>query len=293
MTTLTVLIASTEGTAVEKYLSDLATELRKRGVFATRFMEETRGHLADAVEAGQRRGVLEATGPQGLLQDQRLAFDHFRRAADLGNWYAQANIGDFYAYGLGVAQNNEQALKWYRSAALQNVPLACGFPFTGNLGSAHIYGGEVELDAVMAPGLMIMVDSGYSHARFVTNPVAATTTMDNRVQDVPDLTASASLAYRYPISDAFGIVGRVDNNYIGSRVDVTSQPNFLPSYDLTNLRAGVEGNHWAAMMFVNNVTNKMALLTNSPAINVNVATYNRTAVSQPMTVGIDLTYHMK
>jgi len=175
----------------------------------------------------------------------------------------------------------------------QNVPLACGFPFTGNLGSAHIYGGEVELDAVMAPGLMIMVDSGYSHARFVTNPVAATTTMDNRVQDVPDLTASASLAYRYPISDAFGIVGRVDNNYIGSRVDVTSQPNFLPSYDLTNLRAGVEGNHWAAMLFVNNVTNKMALLTNSPAINVNIATYNRTAVSQPMTVGIDLTYHMK
>ena len=80
---------------------------------------------------------------------------------------------------------------------------------------------------------------------------------------------------------------------MGSRVDVTSLPNFLPSYDLTNLRAGVEGSHWAAMMFVNNVTNKMALLTNSPAINVNVATYNRTAVSQPMTVGIDLTYHMK
>jgi iron complex outermembrane receptor protein len=175
----------------------------------------------------------------------------------------------------------------------QNVPLACGFPFTGNLGSAHIYGGEVELDAVMAPGLMIMLDSGYSHARFVTNPVAATTTMDNRVQDVPDLTASASIAYRYPITDAFGLVGRIDNNYIGSRIDVTSQPNFLPSYDLTNLRAGVEGSHWGAMMFVNNVTNKMALLTNSPAINVNVATYNRTAVSQPMTVGIDLTYHMK
>jgi iron complex outermembrane recepter protein len=175
----------------------------------------------------------------------------------------------------------------------QNVPLPCGFPFTGNLGSAHIYGAEVELDAVVAPGLMLQVNSGYSHARFVTNPVAASTTIDDRVQDVPDLTASASIAYRYPISDAFGIVGRVDNNYIGSRVDVTALPNFLPSYDLTNLRAGVEGNHWGAMLFVNNVTNKMALLSNSPAINVNVQTYNRTAVSQPLTVGIDLTYHMK
>jgi len=52
------------GTAVEKYLADLGRELRKRGVFATRFMEETRGHLTDAIEsrsarrprAGRRRG---------------------------------------------------------------------------------------------------------------------------------------------------------------------------------------------------------------------------------------------
>jgi hypothetical protein len=44
-------------TEVEKYLADLGRELRKRGVFATRFMEETRGHLTDAIEAGQRGGL--------------------------------------------------------------------------------------------------------------------------------------------------------------------------------------------------------------------------------------------
>jgi len=56
------------GTAVEKYLSDLATELRKRGVFATRFMEETRGHLADAVEAGQRRGLAPEAAAEEAIQ---------------------------------------------------------------------------------------------------------------------------------------------------------------------------------------------------------------------------------
>lgn len=71
----------------------------------------------------------------GVAQDDRLAFDHFRRAADLGNRFAQANIGDFYDYGLGMRPNTELALKWYRSAALQNVPLGCNA-----LGWAYLQG---------------------------------------------------------------------------------------------------------------------------------------------------------
>jgi hypothetical protein len=36
----------------------------------------------------------------------------------------------------------------------------------------------------------------------------------------------------------------------------------------------------------------VALLTNSPAINVNVPTFNRTAMEQPLTFGIDVSYRM-
>jgi len=42
--------------AAEAYLARLRTELRKRGVPDNRFIEETRGHLSDAIEAGVRRG---------------------------------------------------------------------------------------------------------------------------------------------------------------------------------------------------------------------------------------------
>lgn len=41
----------------ESYLATLQKELRRQGVAAGRFMEETRGHLADAVEAGRARGL--------------------------------------------------------------------------------------------------------------------------------------------------------------------------------------------------------------------------------------------
>jgi outer membrane receptor protein involved in Fe transport len=175
----------------------------------------------------------------------------------------------------------------------QDVPLACGFPFTGNLGSAHIYGGEVELDALLAPGLLFMVNTGWAHARFVNNPVAQQTTIDDRVQSVPDWMGAASLAYRTPITTRLNFVARVDYSYVGSRIDVTAQPNYLPSYDLANIRAGVDGGNWNAMLFVNNVGDKTAQYSNTPAINVNVATFNRTAISQPLTFGIDMSYRWK
>jgi len=173
----------------------------------------------------------------------------------------------------------------------QNIPLECGFPFTGNAGDAHIYGAELEINAVLVQGLVASVNGNWTHAQYIANAVP-TTTIDERLQEVPEVTAAASLNYRHGITNRLAFIGRVENNYVGSRIDTTAQANFLPSYDLTNIRAGVEGSNWTAVLFANNVTNRLALLTNSPAINVNVSTFNRTAVEQPLTFGIDLSYRM-
>jgi iron complex outermembrane receptor protein len=173
----------------------------------------------------------------------------------------------------------------------QNIPLECGFPFTGNAGDAHIYGAELEINAVLVQGLVASVNGSWTHAQYIANAVP-TTTIDERLQEVPEVTAAASLNYRHGIRDGLAFIGRVENNYVGSRIDTTAQANFLPSYDLTNIRAGVEGSNWTAVLFANNVTNRLALLTNSPAINVNVSTFNRTAVEQPLTFGIDVTYRL-
>ena len=173
----------------------------------------------------------------------------------------------------------------------QNIPLDCGFPFTGNAGDAHIYGAELEINALLVPGLIASINGSWNHAEYIANAVPATT-IDERLQEVPEVTAAASLNYRHGITDGLAFIGRVENNYVGSRIDTTAQANFLPAYDLTNIRAGVEGSNWTAVLFANNVTNRLALLTNSPAINVNVSTFNRTAVEQPLTFGIDLTYRM-
>lgn len=45
------------GDRIERYLSELKRELRMRWTAPARFLEETRGHLADAVAAGEKQGL--------------------------------------------------------------------------------------------------------------------------------------------------------------------------------------------------------------------------------------------
>ena len=92
------------------------------------------------------------------------------------------------------------------------------------------------------------------------------------------------------MTDQLALTARADNTYTGSRTDETYSVNQLPSYDLTNIRAGVDGGRWTAVLFVNNVADKRALLNNITQDAVNLPTYNRVAVSQPRTTGIDLNY---
>ena len=178
--------------------------------------------------------------------------------------------------------------KW--NGVQQNIPLSCGFPFTDNSGDAHIYGGEIELNAILVSGLVLSANAGYTHATFVIGSVEAGITPGTPVQDVPDWTSSVALNYRAGITDGLTFVSRAENNYVAGHTDATFAINHLPSYDLTNLRAGVEGEHWSTVLFAKNVFNKMALLSNASAINVNAETFNRVAVSQPLTWGIDLNY---
>jgi iron complex outermembrane recepter protein len=176
----------------------------------------------------------------------------------------------------------------------QYVPLACGYPFTANAGDAHVYGGELELNALLTTGLTFLANGSYTHGSFVSGSFhSLTIASGNQLQNIPEWTTAQSLAYRVPLSEGLTGVARIDNSYIGSRIDVTFGVNQLPSYDLTNLRVGVEGAHWAAMLFANNVANKRALIDNVLQYNIDAATFNRVTVSQPLTFGIDFTVHLR
>ena len=172
-----------------------------------------------------------------------------------------------------------------------NALSSCGYVYTANAGDAHVRGGELEIQAIVIPDLTVSGNVGYSHAALVSSAlIDAGFNPGTAIQDVPQWTSSASIAYRHSLMDQLAITARADNTYVGSRTDETYSINELPSYDLTNLRAGLDGGRWSAVLFMNNVADKRALLNNITQDAVNLPTYNRVAVTQPRTVGVDMKY---
>jgi outer membrane receptor protein involved in Fe transport len=167
----------------------------------------------------------------------------------------------------------------------------CGYIYTANAGNAHVYGGEIEIQALIVHDLIASVNTGYVHAALVsTDLLNAGFNPGTPIQDDPKWTASASLAYRHGLTDGLAFTSRIDGTYVGSRTDETYGINTLPSYQLVNLRAGVEADAWSATLFVDNVTNKRALLSDITQAAENLPDFNRIAVNQPLTVGVDLNY---
>jgi outer membrane receptor for ferrienterochelin and colicin len=172
-----------------------------------------------------------------------------------------------------------------------NALSPCGYIYTANAGDAHVSGGELEIQAVVIPELVVSGNASYSHSNLISSElIDAGFNPGTPIQQVPRWTSSVSLTYRHPLTDRLALTARADNQYVGSRTDETYATNTLPAYDLANVRGGVEASNWSAVLFINNLTDKRALLNDVTQDAVNLPTYNRIAVNQPRTIGIDLNY---
>lgn len=61
---------------------------------------------------------------KGVKQDYQTASEHFEKAANRGNPYAQNELAYLYAFGKGVPQDYAAALSWYQKAANQGLASA-------------------------------------------------------------------------------------------------------------------------------------------------------------------------
>ena len=172
-----------------------------------------------------------------------------------------------------------------------NALSSCGYVYTANVGDAHVYGSEIEARAIVVHDLEASANVTYSHAALVSSTlIDAGFNPGTAIQQVPKVSASVALAYRHDLTDGLALTARAESSYVGSRTDETFATNTLPSYELTNIRGGFAGERWSAVLYVSNVADKRALLNNITQAAENLPTFNRVAVSQPRTTGIDLNY---
>ena len=120
----------------------------KRGDYATalrlwRLLAE-QGDGAGAPFALFMIGAMYRNG-HGVAQDNEEAVKWYRLAADQGYAAAQSNLGVMYSNGEGVAQNFEEAVKWYRLSAQQGHVMG-----QINLATKYLAGEGVAQDYVRA-----------------------------------------------------------------------------------------------------------------------------------------------
>jgi outer membrane receptor protein involved in Fe transport len=173
----------------------------------------------------------------------------------------------------------------------QEVADACGFTYTGNAGTAGIYGTEIELKGVVTPEVTVSTSGGYTHAKITQAVAGGTFYVGEQIQEVPTWTNTTAFEYHQPVTENFNFMARLANVYVGPTTDVSAVVNNLPGRDFLNLRSGLVDRHgMSVLLFVNNLTDKRAILDNVNAFSFNVPALNRVATNQPRTIGVDLTY---
>jgi iron complex outermembrane recepter protein len=176
-----------------------------------------------------------------------------------------------------------------------------GFGITANGGDARIYGLEAELQARLTREWTLGANLGLTNAKFTEASAITGYPEGYNVPDIPAVTASATLRWKHPLTGDLSLAGTLEEDYVGTRTDAPYGETItllnidqylihLPSYALANLRFGVSGSAWSAMLYVNNITNKIVLLDPQPQIDLQMNAYVRYLVNRPITAGLDLAY---
>jgi outer membrane receptor protein involved in Fe transport len=183
-------------------------------------------------------------------------------------------------------------IRW--SGIQQVIPLSCGYLLEANAGDARSYGPELEVSANIAPGLTFNINGAYTNAEINHPAPYAGVAPGQPLLNIPKYTASTSLAYERPVFNDFTLFARASETIVGPLWDIAYTVEQLPSYALTDLRVGLSRHQWAATLFVNNLTNKLAIQTiDNTDFTSNIPDVTRATVNQPRTVGLKLDYHLR
>jgi iron complex outermembrane recepter protein len=202
-------------------------------------------------------------------------------------------------------------IKW--TGVQQVITLPCGYQYYNNAGDGRSFGPELEVNAKLTSELTASLSAAYTDAK-ITNPNAAYTSFLTHIVTFPDGvtppcpttgggctapimnvvkdTASLSLSYATTVMTDYKLTARIADSFVGPSYDVAYYFGYkLPSYNLANARIGLARGDWSADLFVDNLTNKVALMTaNNTSFQFNIPQVVRYTTNQPRTVGIQANY---
>ena len=194
----------------------------------------------------------------------------------------------------------------------QVYTLTCGYQFYDNAGDGRSFGPEIEINAKLSNNWSASLSGAWTDSKIthpnaeyitylttqvtlpdgVTRPCASASGCTAPIMNVVKDTASLSVTYSTTLMSDYQLSARVSDSFIGSSHDVAYYFNYtLPSYNLANARVSLAHDNWSANLFVDNLTNKVALMTaNNTSFQFNIPQLVRYSTNQPRTVGAQINY---
>ncbi len=237
-------------------------------------------------------------GPRSFGPDSALNFEVGEKARLFGNWLTVNS--DFYY------------IKW--GGVQQVFTLLCGYQFYNNAGNAHAFGPELEVNAKLSESFTLSFSGAWTESK-ITSPshdylvyltsqavVAPGPTSNTYCKtaagctaptlNVAKDTASLALTYATEVAQGYKLTARVADTYTGTSTDLAFNYGFqLPGYSIANARVSLEHDSWSAQIFVDNLTNKVALMTaNNTSFQFNIPQLVRYSTNQPRTIGTQVNY---
>lgn len=224
-----------------------------------------------------------------------------------GKWPSTYKPDSVWSYEIGekatllngrLLLNADVYYEDWSNIQLEAYPGDWALNINGN--NAKLYGAEFEALGKIGYGFNIDATLGYVRDYLNSGPHWLIQPTDV-LPEVAPVVGDVTLNYTHKLNDRYTFNATLDNSYTGPRYSLAFPFGFstngeyvqLKSYDLTNFRMGIASTHgWAASIFLNNMFNKRAQLESLYQEAVPDAAFNRVVTNQPLTIGVDLTYHL-
>ena len=182
----------------------------------------------------------------------------------------------------------------------QTVLLACGFPFLANAGAARSQGAEIDINARVIDDLTLEFSAGYDDAKFTETVPGVLFQSGDRIPQVPRISAQLAADYEFPISNDIAGFAHADYRYVGNSWSTNNAltnpdtgrvvPLIRPSYRIADLRGGIKYGKTEYALYIKNLTNEFANLSDTNAISLQAIGQSRVAISAPRTIGVEFRY---
>lgn len=152
-----------------------------------------------------------------------------------------------------------------------------------NGGTAGVLGVELNAIFIVMPGLSLQAGASVNDAEYKEAVPGAGINEGDRIAGVPKTTWNAAVTYERPMTASLTAFARAGVQYTSERfgIGLTS----TPSDDLTTVdaRLGLEGEHWGAFLFGDNLTDENGALTA-----IGLGALGQANRYRPRTVGLNL-----